>query len=337
MKHALRRLAVVGLAPLLLAPASADAMPSAQAQVTCAGVPATIVGTEGPDSIAGTSGNDVIAALGGNDRVSAGPGNDVVCLGAGNDALNGGAGNDLSVAAATTDGTDSFAGGTGIDTARYVGRTTSIAVSLDNQPDDGARDEDDNIHDDVENVLGGLARNTLRGNAADNVLAGGNDIDVIDGGAGADSLRGAGGNDILVPGPGDDWVVAGAADDLLVADAGADGADRFDGGSGQDTVSYAGRTSAIRVFLDGAANDGSGTFGEGDNVGGPANDVEIVIGGSGDDVFNARAFFRGAHLQGRAGDDAFTTTNGTIDIVDGGLGQDRCLTDPTDTRISCDP
>ena len=143
-----------------------------------------------------------LVALGGNNRVSGGPGCDVVCLSAGNDALNGGAGDDLFVADAGTDGADSFAGGSGTDTARYAGRTAAVAVSLNNVRDDGARDEDDNIHADVENAVGG-------------------------------------------------------------------------------------------------------------------------------------AFFGGAHLQGRAGDDAFTTTNGTVDTVDGGVGVDSCLTDPTDITVNC--
>jgi hypothetical protein len=322
----------IGLVSLLPATAHAATVP----EITCDGLPATIVGTERNDAITGTGGRDIIAALGGNDRVSAGPGNDVVCLGPGNDALNGGAGHDFFVADTVADGTDAFAGGSGLDTARYAGRAAAIAVSLDNEPDDGARGEDDNIHVDVENVVGGLAGNTLRGSAANNLLVGGDVRDVIDGGAGADALHGAGGNDIFVGGPGDDSITGGADDDLSVADAGPDGADVFEGGDGRDTAAYAGRTTGIRVFLDGFANDGALPFGEGDNVGGPASDVETVIGGSGNDSFNARVFFAGAHLQGRAGDDSFTTTNGVVDTVDGGIGNDRCLDDPTDIRISCE-
>ena len=112
-------LAVVALTVLLGWSARADA----QSEVTCAGRSATIVGSEGRDTLTGTSGRDIIVALGGNDRVSAGPGDDVVCLGAGNDALNGGAGDDVSVADAVLDGDDSFAGGSGVDTARYSERT----------------------------------------------------------------------------------------------------------------------------------------------------------------------------------------------------------------------
>jgi Ca2+-binding RTX toxin-like protein len=314
----------------LLAPAA-----EADDQVRCSGLLATIVGTDGPDSLAGTSGRDIIAALGGNDRVSAGPGDDIVCLGDGNDALNGGAGNDLLVADDVPDGTDSFAGNDGVDAVSYAGRSESVAVSLDNDPDDGGRAEDDNIHVDVENVRGGRGPNTLRGSSDANVLTGGDALDVIESGSGDDVLRGLAGNDIFVPSFGDDTISGGDGNDLVVSQAGVDGGDAFTGGNGDDTMSYAARRTAIRVSLDGFANDGALPFGEGDNVG-VGRDVEHVIGGSSDDVFNARAFFGGAHFEGRAGDDGFTTTNGVVDVVDGGIGTDGCLTDPTDERISCE-
>ena len=159
MLHHHGRVALLAtIAALIMLPGSASA------QVTrCNGLPVTQPGTEGPDVIVGTSGRDVIATFGGNDRVSAGPGDDVVCLGAGNDALNGGAGDDLLVAEAAPDGTDSFAGGSGIDSARYTLRTESLPVSLDDRPDDGSGDENDNIHADVENVIGGSGSNALRG------------------------------------------------------------------------------------------------------------------------------------------------------------------------------
>lgn len=327
----LRRLALIAALAL---PAAVP--PPSSADVTrCDGLPITKRGTEGPDVIVGTAGRDVIAALGGNDRVSAGPGDDVVCLGDGNDALNGGAGDDLLVAEDVPDGSDSFAGGDGVDTADYAGRFVATAVSLDNTPDDGARDEDDNIHADVENVEGGRGPNTLRGSVSANLLRGRDARDVIEGASGNDALRGGLGPDIIVPGFGDDAVSGGDGDDLAVAEPGLDGADVFFGGAGLDTMSYAARATGIRVFLDAAANDGARPFGEGDNVG-AGDDVEHVIGGRGNDAFDARAFFGGALFEGRSGDDGFSTRNGVVDTNDGGIGEDTCLDDPTDVRISCE-
>lgn len=77
---------------------------------TCAGLPATIVGTEGADRIAGTTGDDVIAALGGNDTVFGLGGNDVVCGGIGDDKIKGGAGTDQLFG---EDGRDRLVGGPG--------------------------------------------------------------------------------------------------------------------------------------------------------------------------------------------------------------------------------
>ena len=331
MHHGLRCVAlvatIVGLA----------ALPGiASADVTrCNGLPITDRGTDGPDSIVGTSGRDVIAALGGNDRVWTGPGDDVVCLGDGNDALNGGAGDDLLVAEDVPDGADSFAGGDGVDTAEYDGRLVKTAISLDNRPDDGAPDENDNIHEDVENVEGGRGANTLRGSDSANLLRGRDARDLIFGGAGDDVLRGGLGPDTFAPGFGDDTVSGGDDDDLAVAEAVVDGADTFSGGAGEDTMSYAARTTGIRVSLDGAGNDGEKPFGEGDNIG-AGGDVDRVIGGSGNDSFDARAFFGGVIFEGKSGDDSFSTRNGVVDTNDGGSGQDPCHDDPIDVRISCE-
>lgn len=170
---------------------------------------------------------------------------------------------------------------------------------------------------------------------ADNALRGGDARDVIEGASGDDDLRGGLGPDIIVPGLGDDVVRGGDGDDRAVAESSVDGDDLYSGGSGRDTVSYAGRTTGIRVFLEGFANDGALPFGEGDNVG-ASNDVEHVIGGHSNDSFNARAFFGGVLFEGRAGDDGFSTRNGALDTNVGGTGEDTCLDDPTDVRISCE-
>ena len=89
----------------------------------------------------------------------------------------------------------------------------------------------------------------------------------------------------------------------------------------------------MRVFLDRLSNDGA--FGEGDNLGGLANDVEIVFGGSAADTLNAQAHFVRAWLEGRAGNATINAINGTADTVDGGIGRDTCLTDRIDTVVSC--
>lgn len=65
--------------------------PPTSAQVKCAGLKATIVGTGGADTLKGTAKRDVIAAGAGNDKVQGLGGKDVVCGEGGNDNLDGGA------------------------------------------------------------------------------------------------------------------------------------------------------------------------------------------------------------------------------------------------------
>ncbi|MGD9736438.1 MAG: hypothetical protein AB7V58_12680 [Solirubrobacterales bacterium] len=57
---------------------------------TCAGVPATIVGTMGDDLLIGTRGNDVVVARGGNDEIRTFRGEDIVCAGSGRDVVKAG-------------------------------------------------------------------------------------------------------------------------------------------------------------------------------------------------------------------------------------------------------
>jgi Tol biopolymer transport system component len=98
--------------PAGLAPIRAGGGGAPARVVRCAGVRATIVGTNGRNVIRGTAKRDVIAALGGNDVVSGLGGDDLICLGAGNDTGIGGAGADRILGEA---GADRAEGGPGRD------------------------------------------------------------------------------------------------------------------------------------------------------------------------------------------------------------------------------
>ncbi len=91
-----------------LLPATTPCAPPA----VCNGVPATIVGTDGPDVLIGTAGVDVVVALAGNDIVFTGGGNDIICAGDGDDLVIAGAGFDILLGEA---GMDVLAGGAGPD------------------------------------------------------------------------------------------------------------------------------------------------------------------------------------------------------------------------------
>ena len=134
----------------------------------------------------------------------------------------------------------------------------------------------------------------------------------VHGGAGNDTLTGGNGNDTLNGDEGDDVLSGGAS----VSDA-----DVYAGGAGADTVTWATRTGAIAVTVGAGTNDGD-IGGESDDVGG---DVEIVIGGSGDDTFTGNA--GNQTFYGGAGNDTFlmgllASTGAGDDTVYGGTGTD---------------
>lgn len=127
---------------------------------TCAGVPATIVGTAKNETILGTNGRDVIVARGGRDVVNGRGGNDLICGGGGDDILRGGAGDDVIYGG---DGNDDVQGGPGNDVL-YGGRGS-------------------------DRIVGGPGNDTLYGGPGNDGLDGGKGIDAGDGGPGTDVAR----------------------------------------------------------------------------------------------------------------------------------------------------
>jgi hypothetical protein len=110
-------------------------MAGAQETPTCFLVPATIVGTPGPDELTGTEGPDVIVGLGGNDDISGLGGDDLICGEAdglikkgGDDQISGGDGSDVisgdaGIGEVRKGGDDQIFGDAGFDTLE--GMTTS--------------------------------------------------------------------------------------------------------------------------------------------------------------------------------------------------------------------
>ena len=140
---------------------------------------------------------------------------------------------------------------------------------------------------------------------------------------------------------GDDTVVGGTGDDTMRAGVLAgglpDGGDGFTGGLGRDRIDYSARTSPVSVRQDGAANDGQS--GEGDNV---ATDVEVITGGSANDVLVGGAIANLLEggvgedlLQGGAGNDTLDggAADAGGDTLEGGEGDDSTHGGPGDDRV----
>jgi Ca2+-binding RTX toxin-like protein len=177
---------------------------------------------------------------------------------------------------------------------------------------------------------GGDGDDTIVGSAGADELTGGNGNDNLSGGAGPDRINGDGGNDtldggsdndILRGGDGADTVLGGNEADRVEGGAGNDtldgglGPDVFDGGSGTDTADYSSRVNPVFVDLDGNPDDGEAD--EGDNV---QNDIETVVGGSGDDRLTAITG-KGRTLIGGPGNDSLNGGKGA-DTLEGDDGDD---------------
>ena len=175
----------------------------------------------------------------------------------------------------------------------------------------------------------------VRTGGGDDLIIVGNSARVavdVDAGDGDDTISGGPRADTIVGNLGDDYLFGGGGDDNL---AGGTGDDLILGGAGdRDAVDYRTRAAnePVTVTLDGRANDGAA--GERDDVG---LDVEVLVGGNGNDVLDARArpasiFARGGTLRvlppvglygGPGGDDLFGTALG--DTLAGGEGADSLV------------
>jgi hypothetical protein len=352
--------------------------------VTCAAAPAEVSVTlgDGDDTLAlGGLGSLRVAADGGDgaDRLDAtgaigfvglagGAGDDTLLAGAAESDLTGGPGADTMTGGpesavthylmgAAPDGPDRVPGGAGLDVAGYSLRSAPLLLAPDGVANDGEAGEGDDLGAAVERLEGGAGEDQLiAAPGLDAELVGGGGPDRLSGGAGADLLSGGDGDDLLSGASGDD--LAAPSDPVAVPDDDAQpgegvgsaadaGADRFDGGAGIDTISYARRTAPVAASLDGVANDGEA--GERDDLGG---DVEGIEGGAGADLLTGRDGpqrieggpggdlidpGRGLDdVRGGDGDDTVHARDGTAEWILCGAGRDTLNGDFDDLAVSCE-
>jgi len=163
------------------------------------------------------------------------------------------------------------------------------------------------------------------GTAGNDTIDGGGGNDTICGGNGADTLRGGAGNDTLSGEAGSDSLAGDDGNDLL---DGGKGAESIGGGLGTDTATYASRTTAVVVDIDGVADDGNGADGPAGARDKVLGNVENITGGTGADTLvgngaaNRLIGGLGADiLRGLDGNDALFADDGVADQViscDGG-------------------
>lgn len=184
-----------------------------------------LTGGPGADVLVGEAGNDRLLSSAGDNQLSGGSGADLLVSGPGNEKLDGGEDDDTIEEGAGGGGADEMIGGDGIDKLLFD-EHGPVAVSLDDQPGDGAQGENDNAHADIENVEVDAPGSVVVGSAAPNVLrsSGRGARTVLDGAAGNDVLRGDVGPEQLIGGEGDDELIGGLGDDEL---DGGPGSDKF--------------------------------------------------------------------------------------------------------------
>jgi uncharacterized repeat protein (TIGR01451 family) len=195
-------------------------------------------------------------------------------------------------------------------------------------------------------IYGEAGADTLNGGTGDDVLDGGTETDTLNGGDGTDevdyssrssnvvvNLAGSGGefgeNDTLAAledirtGSGNDVLIGNGAANTLNAGGGVDkldggfGPDTLHGGPGIDEADYSSRTNPVIVqgFI-----GGDGEAGENDVV--DLSEIEVISGGSGNDMLGPFNGVLGPNvLNGNGGQDTLSGDFGD-DTLDGGAGND---------------
>jgi Ca2+-binding RTX toxin-like protein len=285
----------------------------------------TLIGGNGFDNLNGGNGNDYLDGGADNDTINGGNGNDRVFGQAGNDNINGNGGND------TMDGglgADNIFGNHGNDTLTYASRTKNLVIDVTDQPgelgDDGEVGEKDFVRPDIETIIGGAGHDKITGSLYPNAPLNYTKNNKFVGGAGNDTLLGLDGNDSLDGGTGNDSLDGGAGNDFLHGNLGTD---QLIGGLNTDTADYSTHTSAVKLTLDGLANDGA--TGENDKI---YADVENLTGGKGADTITGNG--QSNVLRGREGNDTITAGAGNdtlygdagLDKLFGGIGDDTFYT-----------
>jgi Ca2+-binding RTX toxin-like protein len=184
----------------------------------------------------------------------------------------------------------------------------------------------------------------INGNGGDDTLVGGEGEDVLEAGEnynspdfGHDRLEGMGGSDVLYADPGGDTLLGGNGNDLLVNSVVTCQGHVYDGGSGEDTVSYARSNDNMRVTLGGTG--GPAGCGNPDQV---LGDNESLEGSDGPDILTGDGGSNSimGHLGkdtliGKGGSDFFEAADGQRDKIVCGGGSDDVVKDGNDVTSGC--
>ena len=312
-----------------------------------------LTGGAGNDTFTGDGLANCLSGGGGDDTLRGAGGNDLLQSGAGKDVLDGGAGIDTASYADKIAGEDVVVAlnGAMVVIARVAGAPQDSLQNIENLT--GGAGKDTFTGDGLANRLsGGDRHDMLSGAGGNDILQGGAGNDVLNGGAGFDTasyadkvagedvaitLNGATLADARVGGNAEDTLknvehlVGGAGNDTFVGDSlgntlsggeghdrlqGKGGKDMLDGGPGVDTASFAEKTGAVVITLNGSTLVTTTVAGVAEDT---LRNVENVLGGTAADRLTGDGLNN--LLNGSSGDDTLTG-NGGLDTLIGGGGAD---------------
>lgn len=208
--------------------------------------PTGISGTDAKDTLSGDKSVDFIDAKDGDDTIWAKAGADLIYGGKGDDVIFGGEGN------------DEIFGGEGND------------VLFGDAGDD--------------RISGGADNDKVFGGSGSDILWGDEGQDELQGGSGSDLIYGGSGNDLILDGQDGDVVYGGAGSDTFrasmdLADDAYHGDDIGLPQEGVDVLVYSDATTSLSIDFEAGTVDGAETGHD------SFDGIEVVVAGSGDDVF----------------------------------------------------
>ena len=279
-------------------------------------------------------------------------------------AATNGTGNALDNVLIAGNGDNRLDGAAGNDTVSYLGAPAGVTVSLAVSGPQATGGSGTDTLVSIEHLAGSAFADQLTGNDANNVLTGDAGNDTLDGGVGADTLLGGDGSDTYRVDQSGDLIVesnadlasggrdtvltslaaytlptnvenlhllatgtangsGNALDNLLLA---SNGDNRLDGGTGNDTVSYAFALTGVTVSL--ALDSAQATGGSGSDM---LLAIENLIGSNANDRLTGNALANS--LAGGSGNDTLIGGLGA-DTLTGGDGSDAYyLDDPGDLVV----
>ena len=223
-------------------------------------------------------------------------------------------------------GEDIINGGEGSDTVSYENSSAAVEADLYGVFRGGAAENNKLVN--VENLQGSAFADILKGNIEDNILIGGAGNDILDGRLGDDSLLGGAGDDLIFASDISEEIQTDAQYQVLLDEEGRvqsalKGRKEIDGGTGNDTLSFANNHSDYGISVDLASQN---IILEQDNditarqLSYQTASIENIITTSANDIIRDSA---GVNIiESGAGDDIIYSLTGR-DIVDAGAGDDE--------------